>query len=530
MEQIQLSIINPNSNLIINQPETEEHSTNLIDENNSPSLNTFPERIIGNVEKQGKLLGLYHYRYLELDSRQGEIRRYLKPTDFPSKPKEIIKIKQIKSLIKDKKEPESDYYTFQMKINKDNNTVEVHIYRIRYLHSLIQWFKAFKILHNHFKKEMPLPTILHETLFIDDCMGITQNFTKQPQYPLKLIEMNIQDYCILNIIGCGTFSTVYQVRHKHSNKIYAMKVMDKNILIQNKHLHYIITEFNILKQLVQCPFTLKLHCAFQSANYLYMVLDYCSCGDITSISTINNKKLLYAEIILAFEYLHNKGIIYRDLKPENILLSNEGHIKLCDFNLSKEGIINNSRAFSFCGSPLYLSPEMLGSFGVGLASDIFGIGLIMYEIETGVPAFYSKTSQELCEKIVNVLVDYNVKQIDPVIKDLIENILIKNERSRFTIKNIKEHKYFEGFDWGKAWRKKYGEIKIEKRMDCKRNENYHYDTGNKKISINEINKDFYRTMHYKISNFFFISDEMFQNINNPESIPISEHSNPEDKM
>ena len=132
MEQIQPPIINPNSNLITNQPETEEPSTNLINENNSSSPNTFPERIIGNVEKQGKLLGLYHYRYLELDSRQGEIRRYLKPTDYPSKPKEIIKINQIKSLIKDKKDPESGLYTFQMEIIKDEKTIEVHIYRIKY--------------------------------------------------------------------------------------------------------------------------------------------------------------------------------------------------------------------------------------------------------------------------------------------------------------------------------------------------------------------------------------------------------------
>jgi serum/glucocorticoid-regulated kinase 2 len=141
---------------------------------------------------------------------------------------------------------------------------------------------------------------------------------------------------------------------------------------------------------------------------------------------------------------------------------------LCDFNLAKEGIKDNARALSFCGSPLYLSPEMLGNAGVGKAADVFGIGLIMYEIETGLPAFYAKTPKDLYDKISTVTVDYEIKNIDENIKELMKHILVKNEHERYTLEEIKMHNYFEGFDWEKTKKRENGFIKIVKRKDRKR--------------------------------------------------------------
>lgn len=70
-------------------------------------------------------------------------------------------------------------------------------------------------------------------------------------------------------------------------------------------------------------------------------------------------KLYLAELILALEDLHKRDIIFRDLKPDNVVFDEDGHVKLTDFGLSKEGVLNNSQAKSFCGSPAYLAPEML---------------------------------------------------------------------------------------------------------------------------------------------------------------------------
>ena len=100
-----------------------------------------------------------------------------------------------------------------------------------------------------------------------------------------------------------------------------------------------------------------------------------------------------SELILAIEYLHSHNIIYRDLKCENILISSDGHVKLTDFGLAKSGIQKGETASSFCGSPAYLSPEMLSSHEVGFHSDIYGIGTVIYELLTGDPPYYHDDAQ-----------------------------------------------------------------------------------------------------------------------------------------
>jgi len=182
-----------------------------------------------------------------------------------------------------------------------------------------------------------------------------------------------------------------------------MKILSKKYLIKNSQLRYAVTECNVLKQ-VKHPFIIGLHYAFQTPDYLYMVLDYCPGGDLAfhilkSLFEENEVQFLIAELILAINHLHNHNIIYRDLKPENILIDSEGHIKLADFGLAKENIGDNKITKSFCGSPAYLAPEMVGKRGVGKSADIYGIGAVMYEMLTGTPPFYSENIKELYQNI-----------------------------------------------------------------------------------------------------------------------------------
>ena len=157
----------------------------------------------------------------------------------------------------------------------------------------------------------------------------------------------------------------------------AMKVLNKTFLVKNNHLKYAISEANILKRSSH-PFVLKMHYSFQTPQNLYMILDLCTGGDLSyhlgkaEIFEENESRFFIAEVALAIEYLHSLGVIYRDLKPENILIGADGHIKLADFGLAKEGMTKgNSKARSFCGSPAYLPPEMLAETGVGKPADIY---------------------------------------------------------------------------------------------------------------------------------------------------------------
>jgi serine/threonine protein kinase len=135
-----------------------------------------------------------------------------------------------------------------------------------------------------------------------------------------------------------------------------------------------------------------------------MILDLCTGGDLSyhltkrEIFSEQESKFFVAEIVLAIEYIHSLDTIYRDLKPENILIDSEGHCKLADFGLAKEGIKNNN-AKSFCGSPAYLAPEMLSDAGVGRPADIYQLGAVLYELLVGVSPFYTDNIKDLYKSI-----------------------------------------------------------------------------------------------------------------------------------
>ena len=137
-----------------------------------------------------------------------------------------------------------------------------------------------------------------------------------------------------------------------------------------------------------------------------MILDLCPNGDLSyhlSIKEIfdeNEARFFIAEVLLAIEYIHSLNVVYRDLKPENILVAADGHVKLADFGLAKEGITKgHSKAKSFCGSPAYLPPEMLSESGVGKPADIYQMGAVLYEMLVGMPPFYTDNIQKLYRSI-----------------------------------------------------------------------------------------------------------------------------------
>lgn len=111
-------------------------------------------------------------------------------------------------------------------------------------------------------------------------------------------------------------------------------------------------------------------------------------------------KFYFAEILLGLEYIHSKGIVYRDLKPENVLIDIDGHIKLADFGLSKVFPSQDYLTNSFCGSPEYMSPEMLMGTGHGFSVDYYSLGALLFEMLTGLPPFYSTDRDQMYLSIV----------------------------------------------------------------------------------------------------------------------------------
>ncbi|CAD8085494.1 unnamed protein product [Paramecium primaurelia] len=279
---------------------------------------------------------------------------------------------------------------------------------------------------------------------------------------LKDSKVTFDSFEVLKELGSGAFGKVFLVKHKEDGGTFAMKALKKKTLILKKQIKYAITEANVLK-MCKHPFILGLHFAFQTPNYLYLVLDYCQGGDLSYHIANQGKfseeaaRFYAAEIILAIEYLHTKDIIYRDMKPENILLDIQGHVKLADFGLSKEGVTDQDKAKSFCGSPAYLSPDILSQKGAGKPSDIYGIGCVMYEMMTGESPYYNDDIQQMYKNIQSGTLKWP-KKMSVEAKNLLTRMLERDPNKRIGTKSkdeIKQDPFFKGIDWDKVYKKQY---------------------------------------------------------------------------
>lgn len=121
---------------------------------------------------------------------------------------------------------------------------------------------------------------------------------------------------------------------------------------------------------IESNFIVKLYYAFQTPSKLYFVMEYMAGGELfqhlRKAKRFSEELTVFyaAEIVLGLQCLHDNNIIYRDLKPENVVLDAEGHVKLTDFGLSKEGVaFGNKKAYTFCGTYEYLAPEIINGVG-----------------------------------------------------------------------------------------------------------------------------------------------------------------------
>lgn len=196
------------------------------------------------------------------------------------------------------------------------------------------------------------------------------------------------------LIGKGSFGEVYLVEKKNTGTLYAMKVLNKDKIMAQNLIKYAMTERNVLS-VTDHPFIVKLSFSFQSSDRLFLILDYCPGGDLAEHLSREKKfteeraKIYLCEIILALDDLHRRDIIFRDLKPDNVVLDLDGHAQLTDFGLSKEGVLDNKGAKSFCGSVAYLAPEMLKRTGHGKSVDWYLLGVLFYEMIVGVPPYFT---------------------------------------------------------------------------------------------------------------------------------------------
>ncbi len=216
-------------------------------------------------------------------------------------------------------------------------------------------------------------------------------------------DVHFDDFQIISVVGRGSFGKVCLVEYKNSGELYAMKSIKKDILIDNEQIENTLLEKKIL-QTVNHPFLCKLVFCFQTLDRVYFIMNFVRGGELfqhlkkCKVFEEERAKFYAAQIGMALDYLHSKGIIYRDLKPENILLDEQGYLQLADFGMAKI-LKKNEKALSFCGTPEYLAPEIITSDGHDYMADWWSFGVLLYEMLNALPPFYNENVEKMYQMI-----------------------------------------------------------------------------------------------------------------------------------
>ncbi|KAL0829487.1 hypothetical protein ABMA28_004249 [Loxostege sticticalis] len=291
--------------------------------------------------------------------------------------------------------------------------------------------------------------------------------------------ITLEKFEFVKVLGKGTFGKVVLSREKGTGKLYAMKILKKNVIIQKDEVAHTITENRVLKK-TKHPFLTSLRYSFQTVDRVCFVMEYANGGELffhlsRERSFSEERTRFYgAEIVSALGYLHGEGIIYRDLKLENLLLDKDGHIKIADFGLCKVNITYGRTTKTFCGTPEYLAPEVLEDTDYGPAVDWWGVGVVMYEMACGRLPFYNRDHDVLFSLIMNEEVRFP-RALSAACRCLLAGLLTKEPTKRLgagpdDALEIMHHPFFASINWADLVAKKIPppfKPQVESEMDTR---------------------------------------------------------------
>ncbi|XP_050982774.1 rho-associated protein kinase 2 isoform X2 [Labeo rohita] len=278
---------------------------------------------------------------------------------------------------------------------------------------------------------------------------------------IRELQMKPEDFDRVKVIGRGAFGEVQLVRHKASQKVYAMKVLSKFEMIKRSDSAFFWEERDIMA-FADSPWVVQLCCAFQDDRSLYMVMEYMPGGDLVNLTSTYDvpekwAKFYTAEVVLALDAIHSMGFIHRDVKPDNMLLDRYGHLKLADFGtcmkMDGTGMVHCDTAV---GTPDYISPEVLKSQGgdgyYGRECDWWSVGVFIYEMLVGDTPFYADSLVGTYSKIMDHKNSLNFPddvEISQEAKNIICAFLTDREvrLGRNGVEEIKRHPFFKNDQW-----------------------------------------------------------------------------------
>ena len=383
--------------------------------------------------------------------------------------------KLIEQLLENKKSNDKD-----QQIKKENINNNENIYSPPNINNDINKiiYSGFNQINGNTKKNNNNPisnfNIKHETVkksFSEDIRNQVENLNltelnplwfqeesnyKDPLYFQKLKKfefmrmgikpLELSDFLIGKKLGSGQFGHVYLAKLKSTQFICAIKVINKKRLLKEslRCINQVRREIEIQSHLHH-PNILSIYNFFWDKKNIYLVIEYACGGELFQI--LHNeengrfsepKAAFYIEQVCnAIEYIHKLHVIHRDIKPENILLSNEV-IKLADFGWSIHQKSNKSRP-TFCGTAEYMPPEVINGEAHIPPSDLWCLGILIYELCAGVPPFNAKNNVETIQKIKIFQMMGYPEYFSEECKDLIGKLIKRSSKDRITIQEVKNH-------------------------------------------------------------------------------------------
>ena len=281
---------------------------------------------------------------------------------------------------------------------------------------------------------------------------VTNRFLPLTESVLKGLEpeATIKDFTIISTIGEGSFGKVLLARHNKTQSKYAIKRISKLDKNNQEGKTYFKREIEIMYKIHQNNIV-RLFNHFEDNEYCYFVMEYIENGNLFEQPCWKNNKCfpsnevakIIKEIVCAVYYLHNMvpPIIHRDIKPENVLIDKNGVAKLTDFGWSNYVDSNEIRR-TYCGTPVYLAPEMVNEIGHDEHLDIWCIGVLLFELLTGTVPFKGKDYESLNNNIVSLKIIWP-KDISSTAKNLIGKILKRDPDDRISLVDMLKHPFFK---------------------------------------------------------------------------------------
>ena len=286
------------------------------------------------------------------------------------------------------------------------------------------------------------------------------------------VPKEIGPYVFERMLGAGAFAAVYKAQHKVTGTNVAIKVIPKRKLQGPGEFELLQREVSIMK-VVDYPFIAAFYEALDDPDNFYLVIELADNGSLLDLINKDGglpegtAKRMFFQLVLCLEYLHYvKKIVHRDLKAENILLDRNNNIRVVDFGLSKAFDEGKPFLETTCGSPAYVSPEIIKEHPYTSAADIWSAGVLLYAMVLGSLPFDSDNLGDLLRKILEDSVPLP-ESLSRDLRDLLQKMLIKDPVKRIRLEDVKKHPWLQDFngleaaDPTGAWIKSFKLIEIE---------------------------------------------------------------------